>query len=71
MVVVQRIMAMPMAMAPCWNGHMGVQVMRIVMGVGVLLLQRLMGVFVAMRLQQMQHHADEHQYTTDHQHPSA
>ena len=49
----------PMRMAVCasWHGLMRMQMVPVVMRVGMLMFQRLVLMFVAVRLKQMQHHA--------------
>jgi hypothetical protein len=62
---------MPMAVVPQGQDIVGVQVVPILVRVGMFVFERFMVVGVTVRLKQMQHNPDQHQYTACAQHPSA
>ena len=61
--VLQRWMAMAMAVFADRHRLVDMLVVAVVMPMGVLVLQRFVGMFVAVGLGQMQHHTGQHQPT--------
>ena len=64
----QRLMVMAMAVFARGHRVVAVCVVAIVVPVRVLMLQRFVGVFVAMGFSQVQHHAGQHQRAAQCQH---
>jgi len=67
----QGFMPMHMAVRPGRHDFMGMEMVPIVVRMGMLVLKLGMRVIVTVRLEQMQHHANQHQHTADGQHPGA
>lgn len=63
--------AMPMAVLPQGHDIVGMQMVRIIMRMCMFVLKLAMVVFVTVRLKQVKHHADQHQYAPCCQHPGA
>ncbi len=61
--VPQRLMSMPMTVFACGHRGVTVVVVAVVVTVRVFMLQRFVGVFMAMGFGKMQHHASRHQRT--------
>ena len=67
--VYQSRVPVQMAVSPLRHGLMNVIVMAIIMRMGVLMLQSLVGMLVLVRLNQVQDHSSQHQYAAqDQQH---
>ncbi len=54
--VAQRLVPVRVAVLGLWHGMVGVQVVPIVMAMGVLVLQRVVVMFMSVRLGHVQHH---------------
>ena len=67
----QGFMSMYMAVEPYKKTFMCVQMMPVIMGVGMFMLNRIVVMFMPVRLQQVQHDTGQHQCTSKHHQPRA